>query len=426
MLISLSVSNHRSFHDTQSLTLYRETRGVGDAREAGWKRPDVLPVTAIYGANAAGKSALVSALGFLRSAVEGSYREWSVEGGVPRMPFLLDHESASRPTEFDVEFIAADGNEYRFGFAVDDDRVLSEYLHVYKTRRKTVLYERDGDDWYFGDSFRGPASQIRDITRPNALFISAAAAAQSAVVREPYRWIVSRLSVYSATGYMSEHRRVTRQLKTDADFREQMLRILQGSDIGVTDIEVTRKELEQEDLDRYQRYFGKEDSNFEAFIEDVESHLELTHRGRGVETSLPEDYESAGTHALISFASVALAALKRGATCVVDEIDSSLHPLLVAELVRVFASPRTNPNQAQLIFTTHDVSLLRPAPEGQAVLSRDEIWVVEKDRHGESALVALSEYGPRTSDNLERGYLTGRFGGLPTLSIANNWLAVEN
>lgn len=419
MLIDFAVSNFKSIRDRQSLSLFRSTRRARDA-EAGWIRPDISPVLAIYGANAAGKSSIIDAMHFLTEAVEDSYARWNPDGGVQREPFLLNGTHRSVPTEFDIEFLAGDGNEYRYGFVVDDERVLSEYLHLYRTRRRTVLFERELDEYKFGDSFRGPAALLRETTRANSLFISAAAAAKLEATKPAHAWLIRKLAVYAATDYRAEHSVIKERMENDSSYKEQLIRFMSGSDIGVTGVDVVKEELPPEEVQRIKRLLEAQADRgprFEDIIGSLETELQFEHQGEDGVYALPFHAESEGTHALLSFASVALRALEEGTVCVVDEIDTSLHPAIVADLIAVFADPQINTNQAQLIFTTHDVSLLRPGTK----LDSEAVWIVEKSAVGASTLISLREFGtPRKEENLERAYLSGRYGGLPYLSFTNS------
>ncbi|MCC4249671.1 AAA family ATPase [Microbacterium testaceum] len=424
MLIDFTVANFRSIRDRQSLTLDRSARGTREAREAGWRRPDILPVSVIYGGNAAGKTSLIDAVGYLISAVENSYASWKPRGGTGRRePFRLDRAHSNQPTEVDVEFVAGDGLEYRYGFAIDDERVVSEYLHVFRTRRRSVLFERELDDYKFGDSFRGPASLLRGTTRPNALFLSAAAAAGLDATEAAHAWITETLAVYAATDYRAEHHHVKQRMSEDPGYRAHMTALMESAGLGVVGLDVKRHELPSEERARIRKLLEAQNelNNIDEILRTIESEIVLRHRGEDMDVDLPFDAESDGTHALLSFGSLTYRALEQGTVCVVDEIDTSLHPLLVRELVAVFTDPRINVHQAQLIFTTHDVSLLGAGTP----IDRESVWVAEKSHTGATSLYPLTEYGtPRKEENLERGYMTGRFGGLPNLSIANTFLAL--
>ncbi len=425
MLIDFSVSNYRSIRERQSLNLYRSSRSAREAAAADWRRPDLASVAVIFGANAAGKSSLIDAIHFLAEAVEESYSTWKPRGGVEgREPFRLDRSHSDLPTELDVEFVAGDGLEYRYGFAVDDERVVSEYLHVFRTARRSVLFEREGSKYKFGDSFRGPASLLRETTRSNSLFLSAAAAAGLEATEAAHSWITESLRVYAATGYRVEHSRIKHALANNPRYKADLAAFMRAADLGVASLDVSRQQLEGEERERLRSLVESGDvtGSFEEIVQSLEMEISLTHKGDGMESEIPFHLESDGTQALLSFASVTMRALKDGSVCVVDEIDTSLHPALVRELVMLFADSRINQRQAQLIFTSHDVSLLAPGTP----LERESVWLVEKSPVGASTLFSLAEYGmPRKEENLERGYLTGRYGGIPRLSIAAVLLAAQ-
>jgi len=137
------------------------------------------------------------------------------------------------------------------------------------------------------------------------------------------------------------------------------------------------------------------------------------HQAGGQRYQLPLSLESDGTRAMLCHAFVIDEVLRTGATAVFDEIDASLHPLLVRELIRTFQDRELNPLQAQLVFTTHDVSLMDAGYGNGAQLGRDEIWFTDKDLAGHSTLVACVDYMPRARENLARRYMSGRYGGIP-------------
>ena len=150
----------------------------------------------------------------------------------------------------------------------------------------------------------------------------------------------------------------------------------------------------------------------------VHPELVFSHAGRnGYVGEFSEADESRGTLAALAFFSMALRTLSRRSIVIVDEIDTSLHPLYVEELVRLFLDPKTNPNQSQLIFTTHDVSLISRSMEGQTTLDRDQIWFVEKNPSGESTLYPLSEIKSRAGENYGKNYLNGIYGAAPQPSF---------
>lgn len=173
------------------------------------------------------------------------------------------------------------------------------------------------------------------------------------------------------------------------DSRESALALLRFADLGIDDVQI----VEEKDPAQSRR------------------RLQLIHRVGGQEVPFDFTEESAGTQTWFSLIGPALTALRRGQVLLFDEIDASLHPKLSARLLELFQDPKTNPRGAQLIFTTHDTSLLNH-------LNRDEVWLTEKGDNGATTLTALAEYGGdkvRRSLNLERAYLQGRFGAVPEL-----------
>lgn len=438
VLISFRVSNYRSFRDPQEFSLLRERPSAAGGTDLSWN-PDVTPVVAVFGANASGKSSLYKAMQFGRSAVVDSYRKWEAGDSIPRMPFVLDAMSIQEPTEIEYEFIASDRLRYQFGFVTDGSEILSEWLYVFKSAHRTTLYERgmnDGEGIRFGSTYRGSRTELRAAidNRPNALSISVAGQANVEILRPAYRWLTSEVRFYDARAFESEHRAVIRRIGIDDGFRARLSSLLRRADLGVTDIQVVAEEDDEVDVDTMRKIVEltgqkMDDAQFESFRKFTSMKLEMTHSASGSDSpiSFPLSWESEGTRALISFASVAFWSLDVGGTLVVDEIDTSLHPLLVRELIALYQDERTNPKQAQLIFTTHDVSLLGRSAVGASVLGRDQVWVVEKDATGASTLIGLSEYRrPRKEENLERSYLSGRFGGVPSVSFLEALLSVED
>lgn len=414
MLLSFRVSNWRSIRDEVAIDAYRSARG---ATREGWIRPNVGTVAAIYGANAAGKTALIRALRFVSSAVKSSFREWSEERGVPRQPFALDPAYDARPSNFDIEFVAADGYEYQYGFSINDDEVLEEYLYQYKTHRRTRLFTREGSTYDFGPSFLGPKSQLAAITRKDSLFLSAAASADGlSVMAAAYEWLAGQLWVFDPQRYEALRGSLASVLEDDAERSSKLMAFLQAADLGVNGVNVETRKLDPE-RERIIRLALKSSSETEVsqFIAQQEKTLTFVHRGAVGDVTLPFAAQSAGSKSLLTIALILVDALETGATCVFDEIDTSLHPHLVAELVEVFKDPSINQRQAQLIFTSHDVSLLRGG--ATRALDRDEVWFVEKSMEGVSSLTALSEYKERAELNWERNYLAGRYGATPVLGI---------
>ena len=124
-----------------------------------------------------------------------------------------------------------------------------------------------------------------------------------------------------------------------------------------------------------------------------------------------------GTQMLFHLAGPVFDTLARGGLLVVDELESSLHPLLARHLLHLFQQPDTNPRHAQLLFSTHDTQLLGTTL-GEPALRRDQVWLAEKEPDGATRIFPLTDYQPRKQENIERGYLQGRYGGIPFFDLA--------
>ena len=396
MLIQFRVENHRSLRDEQALTL---TTTGGNQADRHLLRVDglgenLVPVAAIYGANASGKSNVLSALRFMRSAVLDSQRRWDVDG-VPRDPFLL--ADTDQPSLYEVD-IVVDGVRYRYGFRLGDARVIEEWLFAWPRERKASLFERDGDRFEFGKLLRGENEAIRSLTRPNSLFLFAAAQNNHATLLPIFRsfsaWRMALThGLYLGSISSSLAKRLIPQ--SDALDRGAILQLLRGADTGILDVRVDLPDNEQRST-RVRSVFFR-------------------HRaGQHPNGWLPLALESAGTVRLLELAPHIVDTLRDGGLLCVDELEASLHPTLALQVVRMFNDPAQNTKQAQLVFATHDANLLGSIL-GEPALHRDQVWFTEKDDDGATKLYPLTDFHPRKEENLERGYLQGRYGAVPFL-----------
>jgi uncharacterized protein len=326
-------------------------------------------------------------------------------------PFRLDDQSAGEPTEFEVSFIL-DGVRYQYGFAMTSRRIVSEHLIVYKAFKPQRWFERafdakTGKDVYkFGSGLKGPRHLWEGATRPNALFLSMAVQLNSEALRPVYDWFANELVIFNEQAQPSPQTSI--QMLKQAEGRKRISDFLSAADMSIADIEVVTRKLPGQSV-----HFDLVTGKTEARAEEMEEHqLRFAHRteqGRAVFDLMDE---SSGTRNLLFLTGPVLDILDKGLTLIIDELDTSLHTLLVRELVRLFQRPETNTGGAQLIFTTHDTSLL----DALDLFRRDQVWFVEKNQDQTSSLVALSEFSPRKNEALERGYLMGRYGAVPFLS----------
>jgi uncharacterized protein len=411
MLVEFRVENHRSIRDEQVLTT--EAGRVGDPDDPRPRPVEghpnaLLPAAALYGANASGKSNVLDALGWMQDAVLDSHRTWDPDGGVPRNPFAWGEHTA-RPSLFEVTIIV-DRVRHQYGFVADDERFVEEWLHVWPHGRRQVWFEREGERFKFGEHLHGENRLIEEVTRPNALFLSVAAQHRHDQLGPIYRWFDSIGRPYGDVSIKDWLASLLppppgQQARFDAAEAneapsaalEAVKELLRAADLGIIDV---RQEEAHDPGRRLRR---------RARVEIL-----LRHHSTSDEAWLPLSEESDGTITLLELARPVLQALASGGLVVVDELEASLHPLLALRLVQQFNDPKTNPKNAQLLFSTHDTNLLGTTM-GEPALRRDQVWLTEKDPQGATVVYPLTDYKPRKAENLERGYLQGRYGAIPFL-----------
>ncbi len=415
MLVEFRVKNFRSLRDEQVLSLVAskdKTMHDTHTSRTGLKAaPYLLRSAVLYGANAGGKSNMIKALQYMRGVVLESATSIQPGQTFAVQPFKLDAHSAGRPTELEVTFIL-DGVRFQYGFSMTPQRIVSEHLLVYKAFKPQRWFERrfdpeSGKDVYeFGPGLKGTKNLWEGATRPNALFLSMAVQLNSESLRPVFDWFANHLVIINEQARLNPQTSI--HMIKQAEGRKQICDVLAAADISIADIEVVTRKVPGHAV-----HFDLVAGKTEVRSEEVEEHQlrfsHVTDQGQAVFELMEE---SSGTRNLLFLIGPTLNILKKGLILVIDELDNSLHTLLLRELVRLFHRPDINTGGAQLIFTTHDTALL-DAPD---LFRRDQIWFVEKDRDQASSLVALSEFSPRKNEALERGYLQGRYGGVPFLS----------
>ena len=417
MLVEFRVKNFRSLRDEQVFTLVaskdkslEETHTLSTGLKAA---PSLLRSAVVYGANAGGKSNLIKALQYMRGVVLESATIIQPGQSFAVQPFRLDSQSTQQPTEFEVTFIL-DGVRYQYGFAMTPQRIINEYLLVYKAFKPQRWFERhfdvgSGKDVYeFGPGLKGAKTLWEGATRPNSLFLSMAVQLNSEAMRPIFDWFTTGLVIFNEQTPLSPQTSI--KMLQQIEGRKQICELLCAADISIADIDVVTRKVPGQTV-----HFDLLAGKTEVRHEEVEEHqLRFSHETEHGKAVFDLMDESNGTRNLLFLTGPVLDILKKGLTLVIDELDTSLHTLLVRELVRLFHNPDVNTGGAQLIFTTHDTSLL-DAPD---LFRRDQVWFIEKDKDQASTLVALAEFSPRKNEAMERGYLMGRYGGVPFLDHA--------
>ena len=410
MLLRFRVANHLSLRDEHELSLIAGPHKEKDSSSVIFSLDDVpgskgrraLPAAVIYGANASGKSNVVAALRYMREAVLRSQLDWAPDSGVHQEPFLLDAEYLYEPSVFEVD-IVLDDIRYQYGFEAKGSVFSAEWLYSYPQGRPARLFERHYQSFKFGKGLKGEKATIARLTRENSLFLSAATQYGDSFMKTITRYFNS---IRGVEGIHFEAAYVRGRFNHIGDVDTRIISFLSQIDIGISSYEMEEVKFTEEQKEKIYAPFKDE---YRPKIPETFRDLKLVHsRLGGVKNSIMLERESSGTRRLLIILHEIFASLDEGTPFVLDEIDSSFHTLAVEHIISLFASKETNPYGAQLIATTHDTNLLR-----SACLRRDEIWFTEKDRDGATDLYPLTDYSPRASENLEKGYLVGRYGAIP-------------
>ena len=384
MLLQFSVTNHRSIKETSIISLKASTdKSLADCLISPDEKKQLVPVLALYGANAAGKSNVLHALLLMREMVCGRYAKLLKGEPLPQEPFAFTNQP-TQPTSFEAIYFYG-VIKYAYGFSFDKSKVLTEYLYHWPNGREALIFSREGSSYQFRENVQEQLT-LSGRTAENRLYLSSSNEWNCPQTEKAYLWFFEKL-----TGFMGTEMRLDATLSAIRQGGSEKSRILHEmlcADLGIKDIRIT----------------GSKDEPVISALHTLDSR-EGTSKGFW----LPLGLESVGTQRFFSRIGMWLAALESGAVLVVDEIESSMHPLLTRHLIEMVQDTAINTNHAQLIFTTHDNGLL-----DLTLLRRDQIWFAEKnEKTMQTDIYALTEFSPRKGENIAKGYLQGRYGAIP-------------
>lgn len=412
MLIQFSVTNFLSFRDEVILSLSTNKDNSHKEKLLFYKNERILPSVAIYGANAAGKSNLHKAM---RAAIRmiRSSNNLQIDQPLLITPFLLDENSRNNKTKFEFIYVY-NGIKYEYGFVLDTQYVWEEYLYEYRSSKPSMIFERSNINTYrFTSKSKPQLSKIVDKNTSNKLFLATATCWNSDLTKDAYMWFSNMVDTYDSQNL--EELMYKEFEKNDDSLNKFMLNLLQKVDINITNF-------------NYEK--NKQDAN--QMLMDIEDFINLRFKDSGIlkqpkimishqviENGKKQEYElnyfdeSNGTKRLFTYGPVLKNALENGKTIIIDEIDNALHPAMTKSLIEMFQNPNINKKSAQLIFNTHEISLL-----DLNLFRRDQIYFVEKDnKTGVSDLYSLDDFSPRKSENIQKGYLQGRYGAMPAVNF---------
>ena len=415
MLLQFSVTNFASIKNEVlfSLVPSKDKEHPENILKNGKFKANSL--AAIYGANASGKSnlfkAMTTAILYIRQSNVYQHGQ-----KIPVVPYKFCDNYTSVPTKFEFTFVAEDGLKYVYGFSATVERVIEEYLYVFRSSKPSMLFDRTDEKYSFPRNEKANLQPLTRMNTPNKLFLATATSWNAQCTTIPFQWFATRIdtqtSVENQEGPALEAYKNEKEENTA--FVKKLMRM---ADINIVDVNIDIQEVPQDQSPIPGIDFGGIVIN-NQIIKPQNNRFEIrtghvitddTGAQRKYELSLPE--ESLGTLQLFLFAPFLRKALETGKVLFIDEIDRGLHPALIKLLVNLFRDSRTNTNGAQLIFNTHETALL-----SLGTFRRDQIYFTEKKPEtGVTDLYSLDDLSVRKDENIEKGYLLGRYGAIPYL-----------
>lgn len=431
MLVRVEVENWMSFRDRvvfTMLTSKERQHGERVAHLPKYPPAKVVPIAAIYGGNASGKSNFFKAIHFVKELVVKGTRP---EAFIPVQPFRLDENSGQRPSRFLFQ-ILVDEVMYEFSFSVTANSVVEEKLvKIGRTTDKVLYHRKDGkpnfassleDKKFLEFAFKG--------TQDNQLFLTNSVLQKGTQFRPVYLWFKESLELVAPDTRFDPFELF---LDEKSPLYETMNKLLPALDTGISHLgseelpfsnlpipEELKERIQKEITDGGAIRLRNDDLN-ERFIVtrqggDLKARKLVTFHSKngGGETKFDMRHESDGSQRVIDIlpAFLGASALASKKVYVIDELDRSLHTLLTRQLLEAYLNECSADSRSQVLLTTHDVLLM-----DQDLLRRDEMWVVERGRHGASSLVAFSDFEQdiRSDKDVRKSYLQGRLGGVPRI-----------
>ncbi|WP_335019644.1 AAA family ATPase [Nostoc sp.] len=422
MLIEFSIGNYRSFKEQVTFSMVAADLVAKDKKLDDNNVFEIdndlklLKSAAIYGANASGKSNLATALKFMRWFIINSSKETQSTEKIGVERFKLSTETEAQPSFFEIVFLM-NGKKYRYGFETTRDKVVSEWLFYVPKSKETKLFERKLDKFIVSKTYK--ADGIQEKTRHNALFLSVSAQFNVQIAEKILDWLTNKVALISTLNDRG-YRGYTVSCLMNNENKDEILQLLKKLDLGFSDLKVKQSEITADSLpkelpDELKNLILK---NGEGKLSSVQTtHQKFDGKGNLVSTEVfdLDEQESEGTKKVFSLAGPLVDTLKNGQVLIIDEFDARIHPLISRAIVELFNSNETNPNNAQLIFMTHDTNLLN-----NKLFRRDQIWFTEKNRYGATDLYSLAEYNINNDASFESDYIQGRYGAIPYIGNLNH------
>lgn len=425
MFIEFNFGNFRSFRDGQKFSLEasplrNNDNGLEEINvfESGSIR--LLKSKAVFGGNASGKSNLAKAMAAFIYMVTRSVAVEGIPNSLWNDRFQLLSDWDNQPMFFQYSLLHKEV-VFRYGFQILAGKVTYEWLYSGTGEKQAEIFMRTPEEFNINenelpamDAFVQQAlSGESELFRADSLFLTAAALSGNkflGAIRDSIRRIMTVDGIYDDSAF---HYAMNTMIKGNEMKKEAIKSLLKAADTGIEDLDIGELPEHLIDVDTKKELNSVADGTKRSALSLFSMHSKFNDEGEVVDKLLVPfgEWESEGTAKLFGIGSLILDALSEGRIIIIDEFDARFHPNLTLKIVQLFNNPETNPNQAQLIFVTHDASLLK-----RARLRRDQICFVNKDRYGISSLTTLIEFkGVRKDASYDKEYLNGTYAGIPFL-----------
>lgn len=421
MIIDFTVGNFLSFKEMQSIPMHKANikskfPHVDDQNliEAS-KGFTLLKSKAIFGANGSGKSNIIKAMLQYRQIIEHSISNNNILDDIEK--FALDPSYQNKPTFFQLTFIT-NQIPYRYGFEISNGKIINEWLFGTPEKKEVYYFIREENEVKININRFKEGKQIikgkERLYRDNSLFLSVVAAFNGNIASSILNYIQSIAIVWGLNDKLLTD--LATNAMSDDKYRDKIIQLLKDSDMGIENIRLTEMNAANIPKELIEDFSTSQMDGRKLGVIEVEKKVYKDGKPSGFVTFYLHKNEAEGTRKIFSLSPLVFIALERGTPLIIDEFDARLHPILCEKIVQLFNSNETNPNNAQLIFATHNSNLLTPK-----LFRRDQICFVQKDKFGASQLYSLVEYkkGIRNDASFEKDYLKGKYGAIPILNDFN-------
>lgn len=418
MLIEFRVANFRAIKKSQTFSMVKDSDNE-ICEENAFQAPDIqqlnlLKTAAIYGPNASGKSTIIRAISAMENIILNSGSHAQRGDSLAVTPFLLSETTRTKPSEFEITFIS-EKVRYQYGFSATALEIHNEWLYAFPQGRAQLWFSRTldrkatkGYAWKFGTKFSGEKQLWKNATRENSLFLSTAIQLNNDQLKPVFDWFRRTLRITDIRGWGANFS----ASMCSSERKKNILDFLHSADLNIGDIEIKEELFDPgsipSDIPKELRKGILLSMKDQKVMEINTVHFD--DKNQPVKFSIND--ESDGTQKLFGLAGPFLDVLENGYVLFFDELNNSLHPDVVKFLVNAFNNKKLNKKNAQLVFTTHETSILK-----QEILRRDQIWFCEKQMDQSTSLFPLTDFSPRKGrENIELAYTSGRYGAKPNLS----------